>query len=150
MRLNWDRIEAAAQWVVIAGLVAAGVAYAGDYLYVRMRMAGETASVIGSVTVQRYWEIPQKNGKVEYSFDPPTDQPCIHSIFSHAGYSPCWYLSRRKVMRMSLERGRDHESVHAAARIADLSAAAESTPKVYPEPSVRREAMKAPVSAGAA
>lgn len=133
--MNNERIEALAQWVVILALAALGLVYSGDYLYVRSRLGaanaganGSAGGILGSVTVQRYWEIPQKNGKVEYSFDAPAEQPCIHSIFPHGGYSPCWYLSRRKMVRMSLER--DHDSVHAAARIAAVSTEAGRVPKV--------------------
>lgn len=128
--MDRERIEAAAQWLVILALAALGLLYAGDYLYVRGRMAAGASSggILGLVTVQRYWEIPQKNGKVEYSFDAPAEQQCIHSIFPHAGYTPCWYLSRRKMVRMSLER--DHESLHAVERIAAASEAAGRVPKV--------------------
>jgi len=134
--MNHDRIEAAAQWGVISVLVALGLVYAGDYLYVRMKLgAGAEANagngILGSVTLQRYWEIPQKNGKVEYSFDPPAQQTCVHSIFSHAGYSPCWYLSRRKMVRMSssIVCG-DQESLQAAERTPARSTEAGSVPNV--------------------
>jgi hypothetical protein len=130
MNLNWARAELVARRVVIVVLAVFGVVYAGDYLYARSRLAGSAANgILGSITVQRYWEIPQKSGKVEYSFDAPSQQTCIHSIFAHAGYSPCWYLSRRKTVRMSMLHG-DHESLQAAARIEDVSAEAGRVPKV--------------------
>jgi len=147
MSIDWGRLNAIAQWVVIAVLGLLGVVYAGDYLYVRARMgganqgagqsanqgAGQGASgapgeIFGSVMVQRYWEIPQKSGKTDYSFDPPSQQTCIHSIFPHGGYSPCWYLSRHRMVRMSWNS--DQEPLHAAARIAAVSAACGRVPKV--------------------
>jgi len=37
-----------------------------------------------------------KNGKTEYTFDPPVPQECVNSLFPHFGDPPCWYLSRHK------------------------------------------------------
>lgn len=133
MSVTSERIIAMVQWVVIFAIAALGVVYAGDYLRVRGGMAAGPQSgsaTFGSVMVQRYWEIPQKNGKTEYSFDPPTQQACIHSIFPHGGYSPCWYLSRNKLVRMSWMGGQNHESVQAAERIAARFAEAGRVPKV--------------------
>jgi hypothetical protein len=139
MNINWVRLETTAQWVAIVALGLLGVTYAGDYLYVRARVSGAdqgasqganggSDGIYGSVKVQRYWEIPQKNGKTDYSFDPPSEQTCIHSIFPHGGYSPCWYLSRHRMVRMSWNG--DQESLHAAARIVAVSAACGRVPKV--------------------
>jgi hypothetical protein len=38
--------------------------------------------------------IPKKNGKTEFVFQPAQLQQCVHSLFAHEGYLPCWYLSR--------------------------------------------------------
>jgi hypothetical protein len=34
---------------------------------------------------------------VDYEIDsqkPEEDVPCVHSLFFHAGMSPCWYVTR--------------------------------------------------------
>ena len=38
--------------------------------------------------------IHEKNGKVEYQFGAPEEQPCVNSLFPHFGYAPCWYVRR--------------------------------------------------------
>jgi hypothetical protein len=78
------------------------VLYIGDYLSVRIRMSGSnSAGALGSIQIRRYWEIPSKSGKFEYSFDPPQMQTCVHSLFPHLGYTPCWYLNRNKLQRVA-------------------------------------------------
>jgi hypothetical protein len=42
--------------------------------------------------------IPQKGNKVEYALDaqsPMESDPCVHSLFPHYGYAPCWYIVRK-------------------------------------------------------
>jgi hypothetical protein len=77
--------------VVLTGL--AVLAYGIDDLGFRYRVASNRQP-FGSVTVQSYYAVSQKNGKTEYLFDPPQPQTCVHALFSHAGYAPCWYLNR--------------------------------------------------------
>ena len=76
--------------------------YLGDYFVVRIKMASSNpAGALGSIQIRRYWEIPSKSGKFEYSFDPPQMQTCVHSLFPHLGYTPCWYLNRNKLQRVA-------------------------------------------------
>ena len=77
------------------------LAYAVDYLIFRYRLASNQRP-FGSVTVQSYYAVGQKNGKTEYLFDPPQPQTCVHALFSHAGYAPCWYLSRHREERTDI------------------------------------------------
>ena len=65
------------------------ILYAADYASVRFG-----SNAFGAVIVTRYYVIPKKNGKTEFVFQPAELQKCVHSLFSHEGYSPCWYLSR--------------------------------------------------------
>jgi hypothetical protein len=75
---------------IIFGLcVAAAVLYAADYASVRF-----ARNPFGTVIVTRYYVIPKKNGKAEFVFQPAQLEKCVHSLFSHSGYTPCWYLSR--------------------------------------------------------
>jgi hypothetical protein len=85
--------------LVLASL--AVLAYGIDYLVFRYRVASN-GHPFGFVTVQSYYAVGQKNGKTEYLFDPPQPQTCIHSLFSHAGYAPCWYLSRHSEQRTDI------------------------------------------------
>jgi hypothetical protein len=64
-----------------------------DYAVFRIRVAANW-NPYGSVTVDHYDAIPQKNGKTQFIFDPPGPQECVHALFPHADSLPCWYLSR--------------------------------------------------------
>ena len=86
--------------LTIALLVLALV-YAGDYASVRFRIP-RSRDPFGSVPVQRYLAVTQKSGKSEFYFNPPTVKTCVHSLFPHLGYSPCWYLNRHKVQRVNM------------------------------------------------
>jgi hypothetical protein len=77
------------------------LAYGVDYFIFRYRVALKRQP-FGSVTVQSYYAVGQKNGKTEYLFDPPHPQTCIHSLFSHVAYAPCWYLSRHSEQRTDI------------------------------------------------
>ena len=82
-------------WGVI---VVVALVYGGDYFWARQRMRGVNSSVnpgaLGTVMVHREYDVPRKDGRVEFDMEPPEAQTCIHAIFSHFGYEPCWYLQR--------------------------------------------------------
>lgn len=79
-------------------LVLIAVVYSADYGVLRWRIAHPIAGeAFGTVTMERLYAIPQKNGKIDYEFDarqPQVDVPCVHSLFPHMDQSPCWYLQR--------------------------------------------------------
>jgi hypothetical protein len=81
----------------VAGCLA--LVYAADSLYVRVRMMHPMpADPFESLQSLRVLAIPEKNGKTEYEVDPQNpDQTvtCVHSLFPHSGYSPCWYVKPR-------------------------------------------------------
>jgi hypothetical protein len=79
----------------VAGVAAllALFTYAGDYLSVRYRIPNGREQ-FSTVTIQPYYAIHEKNGKTEYDYAQPETQICIHSLFPHFGYSPCWYVKR--------------------------------------------------------
>ena len=56
---------------------------------------------VGSVIIERYDAIPEKNGKTEFAIEPPTAQPCVRALFPHGGNPPCWYLSRQAQQRVN-------------------------------------------------
>jgi hypothetical protein len=76
------------------------LAYAGDFAVFRYRAANRNA--YGSVTVNHYTAVLQKNGKTTLTFDPPTPWTCVNSLFPHQGWLPCWYLSRHPDQRTDI------------------------------------------------
>ncbi|MDD5542358.1 MAG: hypothetical protein PHX83_04220 [Acidobacteriia bacterium] len=87
--------------LVIAAALAAAVIYLGDYAALRWRIFRHQ-NPYGSVTLQRYYAVTQKNKTTEFYFDPPTAQVCVHSFFPHNGFSPCWYLNRHQTQRINM------------------------------------------------
>jgi hypothetical protein len=85
--------------LILASLVV--LIYCIDYLVFSYRVASNRQP-FGAVTVQSYYAVRRKNGKTEYLFDPPQPQTCVHALFSHAGYAPCWYLSRHPEQRTDI------------------------------------------------
>jgi hypothetical protein len=77
------------------------ILYVGDYLSLRYRIP-KGRDQFGVVKIQRYYAVGLKNRKTEFMFLEPKDQTCVHSLFPHFGYSPCWYLSRRNVQRIDI------------------------------------------------
>ena len=67
--------------------------YAGDYLSIRYKIP-KGRDLFSTVTIQPYYAIHEKNGRTEFDFAQPETQVCIHSLFPHFGYSPCWYVNR--------------------------------------------------------
>jgi hypothetical protein len=83
------------QRVLVAAVLLTLLLYAADYLFVRYKMAHGGA--LGTVQVERLYAIPLKDGKTEYDLDaqqPQVTTPCVHSLFPHMGYNPCWYIQR--------------------------------------------------------
>src|SRR5271170_2431599 len=73
--------------------------YTYDYLSVRHRMSAQKqGDPFDTIVYPRVLAIPQKGNRVEYALDvlsPMETEPCVHSIFPHFGYTPCWYVNRR-------------------------------------------------------
>jgi hypothetical protein len=88
-----------AKRVLISVALVLGLIYGGDYLYVRACMLHPTPTVpFESLKTLRVLAIPEKNGKTEYEVDaqnPEQTVTCVHSLFPHQGYSPCWYVKPR-------------------------------------------------------
>ncbi|HEV7967960.1 MAG TPA: hypothetical protein VGP19_10335 [Candidatus Acidoferrales bacterium] len=92
MRIPWHR-------VVYALILVVGVAYGYDYASVRRRMIeNKPGNPFDVVSYPHLLAIPQKGNKVDYELDaqsPMESEPCVHSLFPHNGYTPCWYVLRR-------------------------------------------------------
>jgi hypothetical protein len=87
------------QRILLAIIALLAIVYAGDYLWLRVRMMRPNHdSALGTVQMYRLYAIPLNSGKTEYEFDaqqPEVTQPCVHSLFPHLGYSTCWYLKQK-------------------------------------------------------
>jgi hypothetical protein len=80
-------------------LLLVAVAYGYDFASVRHRMSAQkSGDPFDVVTYPHLLAIPQKGNKVEYALDaqsPMESDPCVHSLFPHYGYTPCWYIIRK-------------------------------------------------------
>jgi hypothetical protein len=85
--------------VFYALLMLLAIAYGYDYASVRRRMSAQKpGDPFDTITYPHILEIPQKGNKVEYALDaqsPMETESCVHSLFPHYGYTPCWYVVRR-------------------------------------------------------
>lgn len=89
-------------WWTIAGIVGiAAISFALDYAILEIRVLTKR-NPYGSVTVNHYYAVLQKNGKTEFIFDPPAPQTCVNALFPHGGALPCWYLSRHPDQRTDI------------------------------------------------
>jgi hypothetical protein len=86
--------------IFLIALVSLAAVYAADDLSVRYRIP-RSRQLLGSVTIQRYDAISEKNNKTEFVFEEPVVQTCVRSLFPHLGYQPCWYLSRHSEQRIN-------------------------------------------------
>jgi hypothetical protein len=85
---------------ILAALVAIlALVYAGDDLSVRIPIP-KSRNPFGTVQIKSYYAIPQKDRKTEFYLGDPVTKTCVHSLFPHLGYSPCWYLEKKKVQRI--------------------------------------------------
>ena len=88
----------AKRFLISVALVLA-LLYGTDYLYLRVRLLHpKPADPFETLKTLRVLAIPEKNGKTEYEVDsqnPEQTVTCVHSLFPHYGYSPCWYVKPR-------------------------------------------------------
>lgn len=75
--------------VLFAAVLLAVAVYVGDYAVLHLRH-----DPLGSVMVQRSYEVALKSAKTEYMRDDPRPVDCVNSMLPHGGNSPCWYLVR--------------------------------------------------------
>jgi hypothetical protein len=75
---------------------AAGLTYISDFLYLRLKMANKNSTeAFGSV--QFFPATQLKNGKLDIYIESPQTETCVHTLFPHYGYNPCWYAKRNQV-----------------------------------------------------
>ena len=89
-------VRSIATWSPGILLIVAAIIYVGDSLYIRHEAASvNSAAAFGNVRF--YYATKLKNGKYTIYQDAPQSEVCVHSLFPHYGYNPCWYASRNKV-----------------------------------------------------
>jgi hypothetical protein len=85
--------------IVIIAALAIALVYAGDFLYVRLRLFhSKPTDPFESITAPRLLAIPEKGNKTSYEIDqqnPTQTLVCVHSLFPHYGNQPCWYLKKK-------------------------------------------------------
>jgi len=88
-----------AKRILISVVLVLVLFYSVDYVYIRVRMLHpKPTDPFESIKSLRVLAIPEKNGKTEYEVDaqnPEQTVTCVHSLFPHDGYSPCWYVKSR-------------------------------------------------------
>ena len=87
--------------ILITVILTLAVFYVGDFLALQYKIPKGRAQ-FGVVRIQSYYAVGLKSGKTEFMFLGPKNQTCVNSLFPHWGYSPCWYLKRKKTQRINM------------------------------------------------
>jgi hypothetical protein len=88
------------RWVAGVLIALVAIVYAGDFVWFEYRMRRPTpTNPLQAVTV--YYATDVKGGKVEIFDAQPVTETCVHAIFPHRGYRPCWRFNRSGVERIS-------------------------------------------------
>jgi hypothetical protein len=84
------------KYAAIGIIVTLAALYMGDYAIAQSKP-------LGTVQVQPYYAIHEKNGKTEFDYNaPPETQSCVASIFPHAGNNPCWYVTKHRTRKIEI------------------------------------------------
>jgi hypothetical protein len=75
-------------YLVLAGFLL----FCGDWGVVLLKHG----NAFSTITVHQIVTTQLKSGKQEIFPGEDVDQTCVHSLFPHQGYSPCWYLEKHK------------------------------------------------------
>jgi hypothetical protein len=86
---------------IMASLVLLLATYAGDYMSLRYQIPHGRPQY-GQTTVETLYAIHEKAGKTEYQLGQPETDTCVHSLFPHFGYLPCWYTNRHTEKRIEI------------------------------------------------
>ena len=77
--------------IATALVILVSILYVGDFIAVKLRR-----DPVSVVQINKIYAVPQKGGKTEFDTGEPESQTCVNAIFSHLGYSPCWYVNRHR------------------------------------------------------
>ena len=75
--------------VLLAAALGLTVLYLGDCLLIELRIH-EGRKPFGTVRIESYSTVPEKNNKMEFFYGDPEDVECVHALFPHFGEEPCW------------------------------------------------------------
>jgi len=90
---NLDKLS---KQIAVTTLAAFAILYATDCAIFQHNLSKNgPAAALGTVT--SYYGAALKDGKMEIFTDQPQTETCVHSLFPHSGYRPCWYANRNNV-----------------------------------------------------
>jgi hypothetical protein len=90
-----NRILGVLKWIAVGAVCSLVLVYAGDYGSARYRLAHRTSTnPIEVLKVRPTYAIARKDGRSEFDFGDTESETCVHSLFPHFGYPPCWYANR--------------------------------------------------------
>ena len=81
--------------IALLVVVALAAFYGADYLVARKQP-------LGSIEVQPFYAVPQRNGKTEILMLDAEEESCVNSLLPHRGMSPCWYLRKHTQKRIDM------------------------------------------------
>jgi hypothetical protein len=91
-----NRFLPIAKKAAIVLLLAFVFSYVCDFCWLHLRMWKPSPNnPFETMTLDRYYAITQKNSRVDFEPAPAETVTCVHSLFPHAGYNPCWYVARQ-------------------------------------------------------
>lgn len=96
-----ERLRRGFRATLLSILAAAILAFGVDFTVFHVRLA-LNRNAYGSVIVNHYYAVLQKNGKTQFIFDPPQPETCVNALFPHSGSPPCWYLTRHPDQRTDI------------------------------------------------
>ena len=98
-KIDVTHLAILAKRILSVALIILTAVYCGDYLWFRVRMLHpKPGNPLETLTAARVLAIPEKGNKTSYEIDqqnPEQTVTCVHSLFPHFGYSPCWYIKPR-------------------------------------------------------
>jgi hypothetical protein len=89
---------------LIAIVLVCAVIYAGDYLWLRFRMA-TNRNAFGSVTRDVYYSVKLKSGKMEYDYGGQQAFECPNTLLPQYWEKPCWMARRQKDQQINIDSG---------------------------------------------
>ena len=88
------------KWIGGVLIALVGLVYAGDFVWFEFRIHNAKPND-PLETVTFFYATGVKGGKVEVFYDQPQTQICVHAIFPHRGYRPCWRFNRSHIELIS-------------------------------------------------
>jgi hypothetical protein len=95
------------QRIVLSFLAFAILIYLGDYAILKLRASsGDGSSAFGSIRITL--GTPMKDGRVQIFTGDNQTETCVHSIFPHLGYRPCWYVKQNQMQIIGAQLRTSH------------------------------------------